>query len=53
MGNLKFEGNFAILYLLWVVHCPRTLKIDHSLSLVYHWLPLATTDLVVDNTEGI
>ena len=34
IGNLKFEGYFGILYLLWVVHCLKTLKFHHCLSLV-------------------
>ena len=33
--NGKYEGYFQVLYPLWVVD-----------SLGYHWLPLATTDLV-------
>ena len=29
----------------------RTLKVYHSFVLGYHWLPLATIDLVGDNRE--
>ena len=50
IGNLKFEPHFEVLYPLWVVDNLRTLKVYHCLSLVtigYHWLPLATIDLVV------
>ena len=34
-----------------MVGCLKTLKVHHCLSLVYHWLPLATIDLVGDNRE--
>ena len=39
-----FKAYFELLYLLWVVHILRTLK-------VHHWLLLATIDLVGDNME--
>ena len=36
-----------------MVGCPslRILKVHHCLSHGYHWLPLATIDLVGDNRE--
>ena len=46
-----FKVYFELLYLLWMVDILRTLKVHHYLSLGYHWLPLATIDLVGDNRE--
>ena len=51
IGNLKFKAYFELLYLLWVVDIPQNCK-GASLSVFgYHWLPLATIELVGDNRE--
>ena len=45
------KAYFELLYLLWVVDIFQKGK-GASLSLLgYHWLPLATIDLVGDNRE--
>ena len=45
-----FKAYFELLYLLWVFDILRTVKVHHCL-LGYHWLPLATIDLMDDNRE--
>ena len=46
-----FKAYFELLYLLWVVDSPQNSK-DAALSVLgYHWLPLATIELVGDNRE--
>ena len=46
-----FKAYFELLYLLWVVDILRTLKGASLFVLGYHWLPLATIELVGDNRE--
>ena len=46
-----FKAYFDLLYLLWVVDILRTEKGASLFVLGYHWLPLATIDLVRDNRE--
>ena len=50
IGNLKFEAYFEILCPLYVV---KSQNIEGVSLFVhgYHWLPLATIDLVGDNRE--
>ena len=45
-----FKAYFELLYLLWVVES-QNIKGPSLLVLGYHWLPLATIDLVGDNRE--
>ena len=49
--KLKFKAYFEQLYPLWVVDSFRTSKGPSLFALSYHWLPLATIDLVGDNRE--
>ena len=44
------EAYFEVLYPLWVFDNLRIIK-GHQFFLGYHWLPLATSDLVGDNRE--
>ena len=43
-----FKAYFELLYPLWVVDSLRHLKGESLYVLGYHWLPLATIDLVGD-----
>ena len=46
-----FKAYFELLYLLWVVDILQNCK-GASLSVLgYHWLPIATIELVGDNRE--
>ena len=51
IGNLKFKAYFELLYPLKLVDSLRPSKLHHCFVLGYHWLPLATIDLVGDNRE--
>ena len=46
-----FEAYFEGLYTLWLVDSLRTSKGSSLFVPGYHWLPLATIDLVGDNIE--
>ena len=48
---MKFEVYFEVLYQLYVVDSLRTFEGVSLLVHGYHWLPLATIDLVGDNRE--
>ena len=45
------DAYFEVLYPLWVVDSLRTFEDASLFVLGYHWLPLATIDLVGDNME--
>ena len=51
IGNLKLETYFEVLYPLWVVDSLQNFKGPSLFVLGYHWLPLATIDLVGANRE--
>ena len=51
MGNLSFEAYFELLYPFWMVDKSQNFKGPSLVVLGYHWLPLATIDLVGDNME--
>ena len=46
-----FKAYFELLYLLWVVDSPQNIKGPSLFVLGYHWLTLATIELVGDNRE--
>ena len=47
---MKFEAYFEVLYPFWVIKS-QTFEGSPLFVLAYHWLPLATSNLVGDNRE--